>query len=149
MYRRLSEALSLSTMSTHPAGSPSPDEADAQKAALMKLNRFWPGLGLGLSVFASIYAIAVPLGLASLVVARLSAGSGPIDACGYNADTWTWSLLPFGFSCHYSNTVFTGDDAWDGPPVVFHEVNTPAMVIFLIAALIVLVTFAAQTRRAR
>lgn len=113
---------------------------DAVKRELARLNRVWPGLGLGLSVYGSIYALVIPIAVVSIAVARLSAGSGPMDACGYSAVTWNWSLLPFGYDCMYGS--ISTEQPWDGPPVVFHEVNTPAMVMFLTATAVLLTTIA-------
>lgn len=124
-----------------------PESEDARQTELSRLNRVWPGLGLGLTLFGSIYALAIPVGFVSLVVARLSAGSGPLDTCGFSVVTWNWSLLPFGFECVYGSN--SSEKPWDGPPVVFHEVNTPAMVTFLVATAIVVVTVAVHAMRTR
>jgi len=136
-------------MSKVPDGARSRWSDSPQRAELDKLNGESPVRGFGSSVFAPIYLLAISVGFASLAVARFSAGRGPNDACGYNADSWTVSVLPFGFTCHYSNEVFTGDDAWRGPPEVFHELSTPAMVVFLAAAATLVVTVVVHAVRTR
>ena len=123
-------------MSNQPQDAQHPEHNVDVQAEILRLNRVDFPVRPKFRPFAFIYEVTLLTGFMSLAIARISAGSGPADAC-YGA-TWDWQLLPFGYYCDLGSLPETGEGAinWSGPPFVFHEVNTPAMVTFLVSTAI-------------